>query len=390
MSAPRDTVDVETVQASVAELVPLLAAAAEEADTNARLTSVAAKALREAGAHRLLQPAAFGGAEASITEHVRVAAKAAEGCVAAGWCVGLWSVHNWMVAHFSASTQGEVWADPAAYVSGSIVPRAPMVDDGPDHVSVSGRFGFASGSDHADWLLIGGRVSRGGDPEPAMGVVSRDEVVVDEDSWDVGGLRGSGSRDLVIDAPLRIPRDRLFFTEDSGCRTAPGQAVNTASLFRAPFHTIGILALAPPALGAARAALARFIDRMDDHVLMLRRVPQRNDQPARMRVAVAAAAIDAAERTMLAAAELCDAVGRASERNRLAEATIARDAAFAVRECARAVDLLYEASGGSALARREPLQRIWRDVHAIRSHAVLTWDAAGANYADALLGTELR
>ncbi len=122
------------------------------------------------------------------------------------------------------------------------------------------------------------------------------------------------------------------------------------------------------------------------HHLVLRRVQQRNDYPARMRVAEAAAAIDSAERTMLAAADLCDATGRASERDRLAEATIARDSAFAVRQCARAVDLLYEAAGGSALDRREPLQRIWRDVHAVRSHAVLTWDAAGANYADALLG----
>lgn len=386
MSMPCDAVDVETVQATVAALAPTLAALAEEADTNRCLTPLAAKALREAGAHRLLQPAAFGGAETSVADHVRVAAKAAEGCVAAGWCVGLWSVHNWMLAHFSASTQAAVWADPSSLISGSIVPKVLMTDDGPAHVLVEGRFGFASGSDHADWLLIGGRVSRGGPPEPAMGVVPRTSVVVDEDSWDVGGLRGSGSRDLLIEQPLRIEREGLFFTEDSARRTAPGQSVNTASLFRAPFHTIGILALAPPALGGARAAFARFVDRMDGHHMVLRRVQQRNDYPARMRVAEAAAAIDSAERTMLAAAELCDSTGRASERDRLAEATIARDSAFAVRQCARAVDLLYEAAGGSALDRREPLQRIWRDVHAVRSRAVLTWDAAGANYADALLG----
>lgn len=42
-------------------------------------------------------------------------------------------------------------------------------------------------------------------------------------------------------------------------------------MFQAPFHTIGLLALAPPALGAARSALARFIERMDGHLMVLSR-----------------------------------------------------------------------------------------------------------------------
>lgn len=107
----------------MAALVPMLAEAAQDADTNRCLTPAAATVLRNAGAHRLLQPVAFGGVEASVAEHVRVASKAAEGCVAAGWCVGLWGVRNWMLAHFTSATQAEVWADPTALISGSIVPE---------------------------------------------------------------------------------------------------------------------------------------------------------------------------------------------------------------------------------------------------------------------------
>ena len=35
----------------------------------------------------------------------------------------------------------------------------------------------------------------------------------------------------------------------------------------------------------------------------------------------------------------------------------------------RAIDLLFEASGGHALFLDNPIQRAWRDVHAMRAHA---------------------
>jgi len=385
-----DTVSPAAVHDRLAAMVPALAEQAAEADAGRHITVEAAKMIREAGAHRLLQPARYGGAEASVVEHVRATATAAEGCVAAGWCVGLWSVHNWMLGHFEPATQDLVWADPAAMISGSIVPKTPFPDDGPDHILIQGRFGFASGTDHADWVLIGGLVNRDGERTPAMAVVERDRVAVDQDSWNVTGLRGSGSKDLVVAEPIRVGRDRLFFTGDSLLRTAPGQRWNPGWLYQAPFHTIGLLALAPPALGAARAALARFVERMEGHRLFIVRRSQRDDPAARLRVAEASAEIDAAERALLSAAERCDAAGRAEGRDPLNEVTIARDSAFAVRLCATAVDRLFEAAGGSALDQSEPLQRLWRDVHAVRSHAVLTWDAAATQYSDVLLGRSAR
>ena len=120
--------------------------------------------------------------------------------------------------------------------------------------------------------------------------------------------------------------------------------------------------------------------------MLVRKASQRDDPAARLRVVESAADIDSAERTLLATAELCDELGRIEGRDRLAEVTVARDSAYAVRQCAEAIDRLFEATGGSALARSEPLQRIWRDAHAVRAHAVLTWDAAAIQYGDVLLG----
>ena len=120
------------------------------------------------------------------------------------------------------------------------------------------------------------------------------------------------------------------------------------------------------------------------HFLALTGTVQRNDPAARLRVAESAADIDAAERTMLAAAASCDELGRRSERDPLAEATICRDTAYAVRLCAMAVDRLFEAAGGSAPAEHEPLAPPWRGVHGARIPAALTWDAAGPKHAPPL------
>ena len=377
----------QDVHAGIAALVPALAAGAAEADRNRCVNRDLALALRHLGAHRLLQPAVYGGAEATVVDHVRAVAAVAEGCVAAGWCLAVWSVHNWMLAHFDADTQAAVWGhDSAAMVSGSIAPKTPFRDDGDEHLLVEGRFGFTSGVDHADWVLVGGNVERDGRRTGAMIVAPRAQVEVDQSSWQVMALRGTGSKDLVIDPPLRIARRAAFFPDDSYAHAAPGQAVNTAPLYRAPYRGVAILVLAPPALGAAKAALARFLERLDGHSMMMARATQRLDAAARLRVVESAADIDAAERTLHAAAEVCDELGRCGAPDALREAAVARDAAYAVRLCARAVDRLFEAAGGSALAETEPLQRLWRDVHGARMHAVLTWDGVASVYADLLLG----
>ncbi|MEZ5261835.1 MAG: acyl-CoA dehydrogenase family protein [Acidimicrobiales bacterium] len=123
--------DPAVVHAGIEALLPRIAEGAAAADRNRRVDDEAARPACDAGAHRFLQPAAYGGAESSVVDHVRAVARVAEGCAAAGWCLAVWSVHNWMLAHYDAATQAEVWgADPTAVISGSIVPKTPFPDDG--------------------------------------------------------------------------------------------------------------------------------------------------------------------------------------------------------------------------------------------------------------------
>jgi 3-hydroxy-9,10-secoandrosta-1,3,5(10)-triene-9,17-dione monooxygenase len=374
------------IVAALRSQAPAFAARAADAERDRSAPAATVAAVSALGAHRLLQPAGFGGAERGVRDHCEVVAAVSEGCVATGWCVAVWSAHNWMLAQLDPRGQADVWAEPGVRITASIVPRTRFAATA-EGVQVQGRFPFGSGADHAGGFGVGGMVEIDGAAEQVIAALPASAVQVDHASWQVMGLRGTGSKDLLVPEPVLVPWHRVLRIAQVGRRTAPGQQAPAASLYRAPFRAVSALVLAPPALGAARAALARFIERLDGHALPLTGLAsQRQDPAARLRIAEASAEIDAAELVLLRAADDCDALGRQGVHDPLAEARVLRDTAWSVRLCARAVDRLFEAAGGSSLSDAEPLQRLWRDVMAARSHVVLTWDAAAHAYAHARLG----
>lgn len=370
--------------AAIDDLGPTLAKRSAEAERAGALSPDTATELRLLGVHRLLQPTAFGGAQDSIEAHMRIVAAVGRHCMAASWCVAVWSAHNWMTGSFPTAGQEAVWAEPDTLVSASIVPKTRFELAG-DQVLVQGRFPFASGCDHAPWLGVGGLLA-GEAPTYVICLLPADDVIIDHDSWDVVGLRGTGSKDLVIDEPVAVPPDRVLRVPEAMVRSAPGQQGPDRVLYRAPFRATAAIVLAAPALGAAQAALDRFTERLDGHLLMATGSAQRGDPAAGLRLAESSAEVNSAELVLLEAARRLDDLAAVDEPDPVAVAAVFRDTAYGVRLCARAVDRLYEASGGTALQADEPMQRYWRDVHAARAHAILTWDGAAGVYANAVLG----
>ena len=222
---------------------------------------------------------------------------------------------------------------------------------------------------------------------PVICLFPRDPSLIDASSWDVVGLSGTGSKDLVIDEPIRVPRHRVLFSIEAAEGRAPGQLHHDNPLYRCPFRATAALVLAAPVIGAAKAAVTRFVERLDSHVIMARGGSQRSDPAAGARLAESAAEVNAAELVLLEAAQLLDALGSESDPHPERVASIFRDTGYSVRLATRAVDRVYEASGGSALRRAEPIQRLWRDVNAARTHAIMAWDGSAQIYADAVLGS---
>ncbi len=392
-----------TIVDEVRALAPRWAERAARAEADRRLDLRTAEELTAIGAHRLLQPRRHGGGAAGFAAYTEVVAAVGEACTSAAWCLSVWSAHNWMLALFDPRAQDDVWGpDPDARISASIVPRVRFERTSDGDVMIGGRFPFGSGCDHADWFGVGGIVpGPDGRDDRVIAMLPAAQTVIDHDTWQVMGLRGTGSKDVVVPDGTVVPAHRVLSVGAAAQGRAPGQFAGAETMLFAPFRPVAMLVLAPPVIGAARAALERFGARSTGHLVGTARRPQRQDPAAGFRVAESSAEIDAAGLVLQRAAAELDRMGRdaagggngpddepAGDGRRVApgaleSATVLRDTAFSVRLCARAVDRLYEASGGSALATDEPMQRYWRDVHAARTHTALTWDAAAEEYATA-------
>ena len=303
-------------------------------------------ALRDAGFADVLKAHRPG----DIRRFMETCGLLAEGCVSTGWCAFVWGMHNFLIERYPDAVQAAVWSTPnPSFVSASLGPvgRAERLDG--SGACVSGRWQFASGSDHADWFLLGFQPEVG---EPRLGLFHHDEVAID-DTWYVIGLRGTGSKDVVCDRAT-IPAERVL----------PFSEVIT------PYQALLILVIVGPVIGGAQAAVDHYRDHIGADVA--RRGESHPEVSAAMlRYAEAAAEVDAARSLVLDDADILDVEPIPDAAT---AARIVRNTAFAAVLCNRAVRRIFEAVGGSALRDTHPLQRLYRDVTAGCAHARLRWE----------------
>ena len=137
-------------------------------------------------------------------------------------------------------------------------------------------------------------------------------------------------------------------------------------------------ALFGPALGLARGAYDEFVQWTKQRYLTYTQLAIAQHVPVQIRLAEIGAQIDAAEllaRRALATARK-DYTGMTLETRTL----LRRDWTYAMKLLRDAMDALIKISGSSGLMQSNPVQRCWRDVHAISSHVVMNWDVPAENF----------
>lgn len=360
------------VIAAVTELLPAFSERAQDTEDARRVPAESVKALAETGFFRLLQPRRFGGIEADPLDFYTAVRAIASACGSTGWVASVVGVHPWQLALFPARAQEEVWAaDPATRMSSSYAPtgKAALTEGG---YILDGRWSFSSGCDHASWVLLGGIVT-GDDGSPVdfcTFLLPASDYVI-EDVWDTIGLRGTGSNDIVV-TNMFVPRHRaLSFTDVSRC-VCPGQEVNPAPLYRIPFGAVFSWAITTPIIGMACGAYDAYVAWQRGRVrAAYAGVKAREDPYGQVRVAEAAALIDNC--WLAVQRDMTDLVAHAKEGRRppmSLRLRTRRDQVLGTAQAIRAVDMLFENSGGHALKRGTPIQRFWRDAHAGRVHAI--------------------
>ena len=375
---------------SARELAPSLAATAEEDAKLRRLSDATWSRLLEGGFLRALQPARWGGGEVHIVEFVDAVVELSRASPSAGWVAGVIGVHPWQLALFDENAQRDLWAsDPKTMHSSSYNPtgKAEAVEGG---YRVKGRWSFSSGCDHCKAVILGANLA----PREVAGVTMpdfRSFVLLQgqyriDDNWHVAGLRGTGSKDIVVDdafVPAHRTQSHLDYAFN---QPLPGRAKNDGPLYRLPWSVVFNMALAASVLGSARG----FVDAWTAETRGRKfpggmRAP--DDALTQQRLAEATWHIDATLTQLRADAETLWQMALAHR-----EASMAQRAQMRWhmnRGCelvgTAVVDLLRAASGRSIYL-DHPLQRRFQDVQGALGHGYLVPDPLARAVGGGLLG----
>jgi 3-hydroxy-9,10-secoandrosta-1,3,5(10)-triene-9,17-dione monooxygenase len=342
-------------------LAPILRERAFAAEQARRIPDETIADLKAAGLFRILQPAIYGGYECDPQVFMDVSMILGAACPSTGWVYAVVGVHNWQLALMPKQAQDDVWGvDQDTLISSSYTPRGQVeiVDGG---YRLSGRWSFSSGSDHAQWAILGGAATEpDGKVRRLCFLLPRTDYVVD-DVWNVIGLKATGSNDVVVDNAF-VPEYRTHpFTSGSVTSDAPGYLLPFGNVF-----TFGITA---PLIGAAQGALDEHIAWTRDRVRITRGSRVAEEPFSQARVAEAASDIDAARLQMTR--DLEDMMVLARDGKEIPVDLRARgrlDQVRATQLAASAVDRVFTNSGGRVLHEQNPIQRAWRDIHAGSLH----------------------
>ncbi|MHA7835040.1 MAG: acyl-CoA dehydrogenase family protein, partial [Algiphilus sp.] len=231
------------------DLVPKIAERAEQTAQNRRIPDETIQEIQDAGLFRVLQPKAYGGYEMDPNVFYDIAMILAEGCMSTAWVYGIVGVHNWQLALFDPRAAEDVWKDDTStLVASTYMPKGQVtpVEGG---FKFSGRWGFSSGIDHCEWVLLGGLIfNEGQPPEYRTFLLPRSDFRV-EDTWHTMGLKGTGSNDIIVEDAF-VPEYRTHKATDGFNGTNPGKDTFTAPLYKIPFGQIFVRAVSSAAIGA--------------------------------------------------------------------------------------------------------------------------------------------
>jgi 3-hydroxy-9,10-secoandrosta-1,3,5(10)-triene-9,17-dione monooxygenase len=366
------------------QLVPTLRSRAIRAEQLRQIPPETVDDLLASGLIRIGNPRRFGGHGVEVDTAFAVAWELGRGCAATAWCYSLWTMHNWWLGHFPERAQEEFFASgPDTLFSSGLNPAGGKADAVADGFRLSGRWAFSSGCDAARWAMVAIPGSNG--PASMLWLLLPRSDYEILDTWFAAGMRGTGSKDIVVDDAF-VPSHRVMDPGRAGDRDTTGWTLHQRLSYRVPLRCWTGWDLAAPLVGIGQGAVDEFAARLQRMAGPDAAAP---GVAAQLRLAEAAAEVDAARAVhQHAAREILDKAARGEAFTSIERARYRRDKAFVAKLCVQAVNRLFEASGARAVLDSEPIQRCHRDVHTASHHAALGWDVAAEQFARHALGLE--
>jgi indole-3-acetate monooxygenase len=368
---PTESDDFSAIHGQILKLAPLIEAHSEHSEQQRHLCNDVAQAMAAAGLYRVAVPASLGGGQAHAITQIKTIEAVSEIHGSTGWNLMI-GIENMGIlgAVYDHQVTQKLYSDPALIIAGSLNPlgQATRVDGG---YRVSGQWPFASGIHNAQYFWSQSIVHEDGQrvTDSAGFVFCESLVPVEQveilDTWQVTGMRGSGSHDVKL-TDVFVPDDHISQVQ----RVKP---VESGTLYRLPIYSRLAYNKVGVATGLAMGAMRHFIN------LATEKKPRGSSQPLQHRVD-AQRAVAEAERMVGSArsyvfetvSDLWDTVDRGDRPSDRQKARVQLACSAAANESVKAVDMLYSAAGASANFLSSPLSGSMRDVLVVRQHIMVS------------------
>jgi 3-hydroxy-9,10-secoandrosta-1,3,5(10)-triene-9,17-dione monooxygenase len=382
MSATTD-MTIDELVARADALLPAIAERALQTERDRRIPRETLDEIQAAGLNRILHPRRFGGYGMDYDAFFEISWRLSSACGSTGWVYSVASVHHWQVGLSPEAAQEDYFATGDVWSSSAFNPRGAKVEPVDGGWRLAGHWRYSSGCLHADWALLGAIV-----PEftaPVLLLVPRADFRI-EDTWQVSGLKGTGSNDIVIDEPVFVPAHR--YVPMGGCDAAAVAAEGRGS-YGAPMPSLIPWSLVTPVIGMAQGMLNAYEDATRTRVAAFSGQEVAKMVGPQLRIGEAAAALDTARSIARSnIREVIERGGRGESFSDEDRVRLRRDHAYAANLCYDATMMVARAGGASSLFETNPIQRFMRDVHAGSMQLVANWDEQAESYGRVRMGMD--
>lgn len=384
--------DADTLIERARSMIPLLKEQGPLHDSAKRISDDVGAKLRAAGFFRICQSTENGGYGLRPSVLWRVCREIARGDSATAWILGLAGLHPWMAGMFGARAQDDVFEGGRDAVvialTGNVGRGVDATLDG-EHYVLNGKWTYASGIDVADWASVLVDVpTADGTRELRLLLVPKESFRIDHESWNVFGMKGTGSKDVYLDNE-RVPLYRSIEWADVQRIKYPGRERNKSPMYRIPHTSLFVMSVAAAITSVAHGLLDIHAETIRKRIPAGLNSPQAEDRFTLAELGKAAAKIEGAFNMLMHDVdEMWNWAEAGKEFSAEQRARYRTDGAIICDMALAASDDLVRNLGGSLMP-LGPVERYFRDLHSMASHFLMQVNPSAELYGRVLLGLPL-
>ncbi len=361
-------------------LLPTIRVRSAESEDQRRPHDENIQDLIDTGVIQTLVPKRFGGHELDLDAMAEIVSSVSSACMSTGWITAFYIGHNWMATKFSEKAQLEVFAErPFGLIPVQTSPTME-IKEVPGGWEISGRSNWGSGVMHADWVIVAGGIGR---DDARIFLVPIEDVEVD-DVWYMSGMGATGSNDILCEKTF-VPAHRSLSVQEFFIGP---DSIHENPLYAMPFLPFIYTEAVGVFTGGLRGATEAYETLMSEkvmswagHKLSERQVTHVDLGDARARSQAADVLFERLVADIMTMEE-----GRSYPLKQRVDLKLR--AGYVANMCREGINVLMTSTGTRAFRSDSPIQRFWRDLNTLASHAFVDWQVCREQYGRHFVGLE--